>query len=458
MSISAPNPPKETTARRTLSQRAVDLMYPTMGTLTSLSARQGGLSLIDQGIVSVASFLTSVIVARATSREELGVYYLALTLVLLGRGVQMQVVSAPYMIYCHRKHGDDQAAYTGSSLVHQLALSATGAVCFLGLGVAFWLGAGPSGLALPVAILSAALPLLLLREFCRNHALTHLRMVVAITLDGIAASMQLGALLVLWHLGLFSVAAAYAVMGAAAAMACLEWFALQRGRWHVRLSQVGGDWRHNWSFARWALASYLVGSTSPFIIPWILTASAGAAAAGLFGAAGTLVGVANVFVMGLGNFVVAKASIAFAQGGRSGLCRVLRKASLLFVVVVGCFFLVSLVAGESLMVFVYGHQYDGGGLVLATCVLSLLAMSMGIVSGNGLWVLERPRATFAADLCALAATLVTALFLIGPLGALGAALATLAGSVTGGAMKSAKFLQLIRSSPPTPAKPEPSHP
>lgn len=458
MSISAPNPPKETVTRRTLSQRAVDLMYPTMGTLTSLSARQGGLSLIDQGIVSVASFVTSVIVARATSREELGVYYLALTLVLLARGVQMQVVSAPYMIYCHRKHGNDLAAYTGSSLVHQLALSVVGAIGFLGLGVAFWLGAGPSGLALPVAILSAGLPLLLLREFCRNYALTHLRMIVAITLDGITALIQLGSLLLLWRFELLSIAAVYAVMGIAAGTACLEWFVLQRGRWHVRLSQVGGDWRHNWSFARWALASHLVGCTSPFIIPWILTASAGAAAAGLFGAAGTLVGVANMFVMGLGNFVVAKASIAFAQGGRAGLCRVLRKASLLFGVVVGSFFVVSLVAGEFLMVFIYGHQYDGGGLVLATCVLSLLAMSMGIVSGNGLWVLEKPRATFTADLCALAATLLTAFVLIGPLGALGAALATLAGSVTGGALKSAKFLQLIRSLPPAPANPEPSHP
>lgn len=247
-------------------------------------------------------------------------------------------------------------------------------------------------------------------------------------------------------------------MGAAAGAACLEWFVLQRGRWRVRLPRVGGDWAHNWSFARWALAGYLVGCTSPFIIPWILTASAGAAAAGLFGAAGTLVGVANVFVMGLGNFVVAKASMAFARGGRDGLCRVLRKAGLLFGVIVGGFFLLSLVGGESLLVFIYGQQYEGGGMVLTICVLSLLAMSMGIVSGNGLWVLERPRATFSADVCALAATLVTALVLIAPLGALGAALATLAGSLIGGALKSAKFLRLIRTAVPTPAEPQPLHP
>lgn len=192
MSISAPAPIKETATRRTFSQRAVDLVYPTMETLTSHSARQGGLSLIDQAVVSITSFLTSVIVARATSREELGVYYLALTLVLFSRGVQMQIVSAPYMIYCHRKPGERLRSYTGSTLLHQLALSVASAIVFLGLGIAFWLGAEPAGVALPVAILSAGLPLLLLREFCRNHALSHLRMAVAITLDVITAVLQLG--------------------------------------------------------------------------------------------------------------------------------------------------------------------------------------------------------------------------------------------------------------------------
>jgi hypothetical protein len=65
--------------------------------------QNSGLSVLDQAVVSGTSFATSVLLGRFASQEELGVYYLALSVVYFTRGVQEQVVSAPYMIYCSRR-------------------------------------------------------------------------------------------------------------------------------------------------------------------------------------------------------------------------------------------------------------------------------------------------------------------------------------------------------------------
>ena len=65
------------------------------------------------------------------------------------------------------------------------------------------------------------------------------------------------------------------------------------------------------------------------------------------------------------------------------------------------------VLGDQPAVLVYGERCGGTGLILALAAASMLANSLSITAGNGLWALERPRANFAADACTLAVTMVT---------------------------------------------------
>ena len=47
-------------------------------------------AVLDQAVVSGTSFATSVLLGRFASQQELGVYYLALSVVYFARGVQEQ--------------------------------------------------------------------------------------------------------------------------------------------------------------------------------------------------------------------------------------------------------------------------------------------------------------------------------------------------------------------------------
>ena len=93
---------------------------------------QGIVSLADQAVASATNFLTGVIIARACSKEELGLYMLGFSLILLMTDFQTSLITTPYMVYAPRLKGSAHALYTGSTLIHQLAfclLTMLGVVC-----------------------------------------------------------------------------------------------------------------------------------------------------------------------------------------------------------------------------------------------------------------------------------------------------------------------------------------
>ena len=193
------------------------------------------------------------IIARTCSQDELGVYALAWTVVLFLAAVQGNLITVPYTMYCHRRSGEALAEYAGSTLAHQMLTSLAAVACFLGLNVLLSLGFGPEGLRPAAWVLLGVIPFLLLREYARRFTFAHLALATAITIDVVVAVLQVGSLLVLRRLGLLSAAAAYGVMGAACAVACLCWWLLDSQPMRFSAARFFADWRRNWSFGRWAL-------------------------------------------------------------------------------------------------------------------------------------------------------------------------------------------------------------
>ena len=96
------------------------------------SASQGIISIFDQVLVSGTSFVTAAIVGRCTSPDQLGLYYLVLSAVLLVSGFHEQVIAAPYMVLSKRRHGQELAEYGGSIWQYHFVLTvvAAGALVF----------------------------------------------------------------------------------------------------------------------------------------------------------------------------------------------------------------------------------------------------------------------------------------------------------------------------------------
>ena len=83
--------------------------------------------------------------------------------------------------------------------------------------------------------------------------------------------------------------------------------------------------------------------------------------------------------------------------------------------VLGGFVLFIFVTGDWLAVLTFGAIGAGTGAILAALALSVLMNGIAIVVGNGLWVMDQPRASFLADVFCLAVTLIAAALLVQPL-------------------------------------------
>lgn len=422
-------------------------------------ARKSALSLLDQMVTSGTNFVTSVVIGRLSAgddpRQELGTYALALSLVLFVRGVQTEGISAPYNVFHHRRQGRDLAAYTGSKLVLHLLISALFSLVLLVYDTFFSAWCGPEGLDRAIWVLVGAAPLFLLREYFRQLCFAHLRLRASLLLDLSVAALQIAGLLLLasWHA--LNAATAFAVIGGACALACAGWLVLGRQPvWFVPANFLR-DWRHDWAFARWSLGSFLVGSTTPMLMPWLVYHTHGEVANGILAACFQTVNVAGMYVMGVTNFLLPQAAAALNKDGPEGLRAVLAQTALLLIITLGPFCLLLLAAADLPTVLLYGPQYTGTGPVLALLSTTILVNSLGIIAGNGLYALQRPGANLAADLCCLTTTVALALCLVSPLGVTGAAAASLVGTTLGVAVRSITLARLIRRNPveePGPAK------
>ncbi|QDT66171.1 lipopolysaccharide biosynthesis protein [Calycomorphotria hydatis] len=389
--------------------------------------QKAGLSVFDQALVSGTSFFTSVLIGRAGGEEALGIYALAWSIVLFLRGVQEQLISGPYMIYCRKKTGRRLARYAGSSLAHQLSLvsltSVGLAVAALGL---YYTSTYPT-LQPVLMVLVGALPFFLLREFVRHIEFAHFRMPVAIVLDASVAFIQIGLMLLFAWYEMLTVTTAFLAMAVSCLVACCGWWIAAQFPLTINQAAVVKDWRRNWGFGKWALASQLVGCTAIYVMPWVVAASRGEAATGVFAAGSTLVGLANMFVIGLSNYLSPKAAEAYADGGLTELKSVLWKTAGLFTVTLGAFCVFATIGGQLAAAFVYGDSFSAAGPVVAILSVNMWAGAMSITIGNGLWAMHRPAANFRADVFALISVMIATVILVPMFGAIGAAVSMLIG-------------------------------
>jgi O-antigen/teichoic acid export membrane protein len=259
------------------------------------------------------------------------------------------------------------------------------------------------------------------------------------------ALIQITGLALLAYFHQLSVTLVYGVMGAACAVACWGWFLAKGRSLQFQWSGAVADWWHNWGFARWALASHVVGFATPYLMPWIVTAVRGEAEAGVLAACVSLVGVASMFMTGVATYLTPKAAMAYAHGGVGELRQVLRSTALVYAGVLGAFALFVFASGDFLLVLVFGGKYAGYGIAMGILALSMACVSMGVTASTGLWAIDRPAANLPADVCSLVVTLAVVFCLVGPLGVYGAVLADLGGNATSALVRFATLRRLLKT-------------
>lgn len=406
-----------------------------LGTRNAAVARQGVTTILDQGVVSATNFLTAVVVARAASQRELGLYALGFGIVVLLTSVQTSLVSLPYNVYALRVPEAERRDYTGSTLVHHLAIALL-SIAALGLAsLVLSRAGGVAGFAEVLPLLVVAAPFTLAREYLRQLFFSRLRFGAALAVDVVVAAAQLGALVALAPDGRVSARAAFAATAGASAVA-VALFAAMGWRWfRVAPRRVLPSLRTNWVTGRWSLAAGVVAVASAQLYPWFTAATRGAEQAGVLAACTGITALANPLLIGMGNFLAPKIMHAHARGGLPAVQRVTRVALAVVAAAMALLCPALFVAGGALLGLVYGPQYAPYGLTVGVLALALVADWLSLPAHYALFFMDRAQVMFRSSLIVLAVTVLAGFALVSAMGVLGAALGLLAGHALATAYK-----------------------
>ncbi len=411
--------------------------------LPSADARlEGMLSLADQAVASATNFVTGVIIARACSREELGLYMLGFSLILLMTDLQTSLISTPYMVYAPRLKGRAHALYTGSTLIHQVAFSLFTMLALACGALVAAIGVGPRGLGPVLWALVAVIGLIMLREFARRVCFARLKIKTAFVFDTCIAVGQIVGLLLLAYFDLLSASRAYWVIGSACGIAVLWWLWSDRESYHPRMSESLADLKKNWVFGKWVFASGLVWAVSMNLYPWLLAFFYGTASAGVWAACLGVVSVGNPALLGMQNFVGPKIAHVYAADGPRALRRLVLKISPVIALPMLLLCLVMFFWGGHFIALLYGRQYAGNNLVVAILALNLLVHAAAFSFSRALFAIERADLDFLVNFAALFIMVTIGFWLVRAFGPLGAAIGLLAANLVTSAVRAGAFFRL----------------
>lgn len=253
----------------------------------------------DQAVVSGANFVTMVLLARALGPNEFGIYAWALIGLLLLSEIPASVVLAPHNIIGARLAGAEYVLHTSTMAAMQLLISlGTAAVLFVAAVVVQLAFSGDAGI---FVALGASVIAWQGREFFRRVLQTTGRWRGALATAAIGGIVQLVALLALLQPGALTATTALWALVVASGLAASAGFLLTRGGLALRFSAASA--REAWVLGRWLLGSSSVSQIGKYVNGMVLPVVAGPAAFGLYRAISQLIGLIDLPIKALGNFL-----------------------------------------------------------------------------------------------------------------------------------------------------------
>jgi O-antigen/teichoic acid export membrane protein len=400
--------------------------------VVKLFSRRESWALADQGMVSIANFLSGVLVARLVGVREFGVFTLAWASVLFVNSIQSAMITAPMVSVGPFLETQIGPSYYGAVLLQQFVFAAGAAHFKPGWAV------GP--LALPIAVAVFAYQM---QDFMRRYFFATHREKLGFLNDAVSFLPQVLILAILFRSHGATAQIALWVMGLTSLVGFVVGL-LTFGSYQFAWGAVRSVTSRHWLSSKWLLGSALMGWTSGnFFLP-AAAIVLGPAAAGGVRAAQTLGQVLFVLFNSLENYLPNEAARRLRDHGIGGLKSYLRKTGKAVVSMSAVLCLTIALSGRWLLTVLYGREYGAFAGVLAIMMVTYFLVSAALPARFGLRVLENTGPLFVAQVVGGAFTVATMFPLIAHFGVVGAAWDAFAAQLLMLAIVAVAFMQGLK--------------
>ena len=358
---------------QTRYQRFPALMGTAIRLFAGQGAREGYLAAIDQGAISLANFIATIMLARQVSPTELGIYGVGFTALRLVRSFQEGIIVQPMNTFGASM---DQASFrryaTSTSIIQILLALASAAVVAAGGWFLTRLGndvAGPTLFSLWFAFLGWQF-----QEYIRRMLYTRGEIFNAVGNTILANCVRL-AVMVWWATqgSLSGIAGLHAIAwGSLAALLPGLWHT--RSFWTARFANLKQTWQLNWGFGRWVLGGTLANWVSVEFYPILTAGMISFAAAGAYRALQNLVAPIHLLLRATDTFLTPRAARQYQEKGRPALARTLRLTYLVSGIPILGLLSIAILFPVPLLRLLYGDTYTpySAGMVLMAIFYALM--------------------------------------------------------------------------------------
>ena len=384
----------------------------------------GIIVLSDQGFLTLATFTTGILVARAGSKEDYGVYVLAWSFLLMAQGFHRALVSMPFTIYLPRLDEGQQRIYFGSTFLYTLLFGAAGVVILMALVASGDEGDRMSGGLLPIlpAIAIILVPQLT-REFIRNALLAHLDVRASVGVSILSTAILLPAVIVAFFAGHLDAATAFYLMALTSTVATLFMLWTHRNRIAFRLCALWPDFQRGWAVSRWAMINVVLFMAASQAYPWLILLLQDTGSVAAFGACFAVASVLTPLLRGSTAYILPRMSHGYKGSNYSNLRRLTNLSMLVLSIPFGVWLIIGLIMGDKLVTLLYGTTYVNHGLLFVLLLIRVTITSISAPQINALQALERQDANTVSLAIGAAVTISIGTVLIMKLGVEGAAMA-----------------------------------
>jgi O-antigen/teichoic acid export membrane protein len=406
------------------------------------------MALVDQGMVSGASFVMIALIGRMLGAGDLGIYTLLFSLLLLATAVQDATVSTTFLTRAPELDRSVRPEYAGSCLLLSFGFSL---ICAGAGALAASHILGPSAGQLPdgggavVATVALLTPAFLMREQLRRYEFALFRMGSALALDTAAVGLQLGivgVILLAGHLSLPTCLLALAVGHAAAAGGGLV---RRRTEFVFSLKALRSAAQDVVTLSTWVLIALVLLVLALQVMPWLVAARLGIEVAGAYSACMALANVGNPLLTGVINTMMPKAAAAFAESGPDAVLPALGRDIAILLVVTSLVAFGTIAFAQDLLGLIFGPGYASYALLAALLTSAFFVRGLGAGAYIGCWALRRPECNAVINLGMIAIAVSVGLFSMPHLGVLGAGIGTLCADLFGATVRWIVVLRLHRT-------------
>lgn len=409
------------------------------------SVRQALVTLVDQGFCSVTNFLTGVLLARACSKEEYGLYVLSFTLLVVVMDIQVSLSGTPFTVLSPYLKNRDRQFYFGSTLIQHLVVSVLAAIGFVIAAIVLSVTDRIHDFVNVLLTLAVACVFVLLRDFMRFVLLSQLRVWTSL-LIGLIANVATGGLLFWAYFGAkLTVPIGYLIMAGCSGLTALLILLKERKQISFSTKSFHEHLRNNWTFGKWLVAHAIVDFVAIRFYPWALMLFKDSSAVAAYGICVIFAGVINPLLMGLNRFLGPQAAY-IACNKTSRVHSEIYYWMALIVAPLFMFLILAFLFGERAIVAIYGSKFAGLGYMFSIYLLSHVIAAEGVVIGAGTNALKRPDISFKAQIVGLTTTITVGLFLAYRWGTLGAVIGVCVSRLVtlGYQFKQFKYLEKVR--------------